>query len=850
MAVFRRTRRESYRRRRIQSATGQPGEGFALDGKGLANMGLFALLAALIVIVCFAGLSPPTPVIREGQMARTRVIADFDFTYRSEIETRALQEERGRRVPPVYRIDMSGYEAYSESFTRVLEALRTHFSLPADNAERPRVNAEEIAAALRQDEIPNPFDLNPSDLAVIFGTLSARERKEAAGEALQILRDVSRQGIYELDDSEFGDTVGRLSRFNVFDDEGRLDQVDIQPYEEALRSLRINLSALDVPRHVSIAFFRMLREGLKPNVRFDEAKTNALIARTQAAVEPVHVTVRQGDTILEPNTRVSARQVEQIEAYRQELARVRADERTLGVEIHFIERALLVMVIVFGAALYLRVSRISIAANQRIIAYAGLLVLFNLLIIRLLFEFQGSGVAAANPVLSSVVPFFTPVALGPMIITMLLGAAPGVLAAAFIGILNAMMHGNSLHILVASHITALVAIYFCRNIQMRARVVRAGFFSGLVLAAAAILIGLRDSVELTTIAYQVLAAAGAGALTGVIVVGILPFWENLFKVSTDITLLELTDFNHPLLRRLQIEAPGSYHHSLMVANLAENAAARIGANPLVCRVCSLYHDIGKMVKPEYFTENQRDGYNPHIERNPSMSALVIKAHVKEGVQLAREHKLPRIIIDVIREHHGTSLIQYFYYKALEQQRVSALPETPMPNAPRVELDKVNEDTYRYEGPRPHFVESTLIMLADSVEAAGRCLRKVTPQSIDELLEKIFQQRLDDGQLDDAPLTIRDLAAVRESFSFTLLNMLHARIEYPEDPEAARKARKRATRKSANPFAEAAERAAAREGGSTVPADSGARSIESEATESPAASDAAEPTPAAPRGNRS
>ncbi len=816
MAVFRRTRKESYRRRRIQAATGQPGEGFAFDRRGLANSGLFALLAVLIIVVCFTGLSPPTPVIREGQVARTRVTADVEFTYRSEIETRALQEERGRRVPPVYRIDMSGYESFKESFERIFEALQTHFSLPDAEAERPRPNAESIAEALRRDDIPNPYNLSPGDLAVVFGTLSPRQRRDATEEALHTLRDVLRQGIYEMDESPFGDASGRLSRFNVFDDEGRLDQVDIQPYEEALRSLRINLSALDVPRHVSIAYFRMLREGLRPNVRFDEEKTNELVARTQAAVEPVTVTVRQGDTILEPNSRVSARQVEQLEAYRRALRQAEAQERTLGLDPLFIERALLVIIIVLGAALYLRVSRISIADNQRIITYAGLLVIFNLFIIRLLFEFRTSGIAEANPVLSTVVPFLTPVALGPMIITMLLGVAPGVLAAAFIGILNAMMYGNSLHILVASHITALVAIYFCRNIQMRARVVRAGFFSGLVLASAAIFLGMRDSVEWTTVVYQVLAAAGAGALTGVIVVGILPFWENLFKVSTDITLLELTDFNHPLLRRLQIEAPGSYHHSLMVANLAENAAARIGANPLICRVCALYHDIGKMVKPEYFTENQRDGYNPHIERNPSMSALVIKAHVKEGVQLAREYKLPRVIIDVIREHHGTSLIQYFYYKALEQQRVSALPDSPMPNAPRVELDKVNEDTYRYEGPRPHFVESTLIMLADSVEAAGRCLRKVTPQSIDELLEKIFQQRLENGQLDDAPLTIRDLAAVRESFSFTLLNMLHARIEYPDNPEAERKARKRAARKSASPFAEAAERAAARETGGTPP----------------------------------
>ena len=161
-----------------------------------------------------------------------------------------------------------------------------------------------------------------------------------------------------------------------------------------------------------------------------------------------------------------------------------------------------------------------------------------------------------------------------------------------------------------------------------------------------------------------------GLLTGVLAVGLLPIFEQLFKITTEITLLELTDFNHPLLRRMQIEAPGTYHHSLMVANLSENAAAAIGASPLLCRVCCLFHDIGKLVKPEYFTENQRDRSNPHDEKNPSMSALVIKAHVKEGVEMARKEKLPRVITDVIRQHHGTTLIQYFYHQAQEKEKQS------------------------------------------------------------------------------------------------------------------------------------------------------------------------------------
>lgn len=806
MKKSRREGREGQKRRRLQGKPAEPGEGFSFDRGGLGNIALFAVLTVLIILVCFAGLSPASPLIQEGQVSRTRIIAEIGFEYESALETNRLREERGRRVPPVFRIDLGEFENFRDHLSELFEATGQHFAqLANDNAgARTRATGPAVTEFLQSASLRNPYNLNANDLALLLGELSPSRRAEVLVEGLRILEGIHLRGIYDTGESDFSDAGGGLRLFNITDATGQLEQVEIQPRDEALRMLRIQLSALDVSRGVSIALFRILREGVAPNIVFDEERTQANIAQTQAAVTPVRITVRQGDTIIEPNSRITARQVEQLDHYRRALREAQTSE--IGLQSVFIERALLTIVIVIGAALYLRVSRISLAKNRRLVLFSALLILFNLGIIRLVLELGTTAMAETFPVFTALLPYLLPIALGPMIITILLGTGPGILAAAIIGVLNAMMQGSSVVVLIASHLTALVAIYHCRNIQMRARVVRAGFFSGLVMGGAALFLGPRDAVEVTTVLLQVLAGIGAGSLTGVIVVGLLPVWENLFRYTTDITLLELTDFNHPLLRRLQVEAPGSYHHSLMVANLSENAAARIGANALLCRVCALYHDIGKMVKPEYYTENQRDGYNPHIERNPSMSALVIKSHVKEGVQMARQYKLPQVIIDVIREHHGTSLIQYFYYKALERARVNPVAEPAGPNAPRIELDPVNENTYRYEGPRPHFTESAIIMLADSVEAAGRSLRKVTPQSIEELLDKIVTQRLEDGQLDDTPLTVRELAAIKDSFAFTLLNMLHSRVEYPDEGEVAR-AKKRAARKSSHPFAEAAARAA-------------------------------------------
>jgi putative nucleotidyltransferase with HDIG domain len=246
---------------------------------------------------------------------------------------------------------------------------------------------------------------------------------------------------------------------------------------------------------------------------------------------------------------------------------------------------------------------------------------------------------------------------------------------------------------------------------------------------------------------------------------------------------------------MQMETPGTYHHSLVVANLAENAANAVGANPLLCRVCALFHDIGKTTKPGYFSENQREGMNPHADRNPSFSALIIKSHVKEGVDLALKHKLPKTVIDVIQQHHGTTLIQSFYQRARSSESPSPSPpaaggsHSPFP--PGLET-RVCETTFRYDGPKPQFKESAIIMLADSVEAATRSLRRVTPQHLGELIDQIFKSRLEDGQLDETPLTLVEINQIKSSFTFTLLNMLHARVAYSpevEKPEAKNGARK-------------------------------------------------------------
>ena len=256
---------------------------------------------------------------------------------------------------------------------------------------------------------------------------------------------------------------------------------------------------------------------------------------------------------------------------------------------------------------------------------------------------------------------------------------------------------------------------------------------------------------------------------------LLPFLERWFDIQTDISLLELSDANHPLLKELVQRAPGTYNHSINVASLSEAAAEAIGANGLLCRVGAYFHDVGKLRKPEYFIENQAGGPNKHDDLVPTMSTLVILAHVKDGIEIARTHHLPQPIIDLIEQHHGTTLVEYFFNRATRQQEEqNEEGGTPSP---------VDEADFRYPGPKPQTPEAAVMMLADTVESASRALREPAPARIENLVQEIAKKKFDDGQFDECSITIEQLFTIKASLIKSLNAMYHARVKYPEQQTA-------------------------------------------------------------------
>ncbi len=423
--------------------------------------------------------------------------------------------------------------------------------------------------------------------------------------------------------------------------------------------------------------------------------------------------------------------------------------------------------------------------NSRLFLVFGI-IFFQLAITKLLLVLCNSGLfVLLKPETAWLI---APYAFAPLVLCVLLGRNHGLYGAVFVSLWGSILVNKmDAPMLVNGLISGFTAVYLTLQVRRRARLIRAGLCVGLAIWLLSLTFGLIGPINLfnpgmtdwTMIGMQSALAIGNGIVTAMLVGGALPILEHLFAITTDISWLEASDLNHPLLRRMTIEAPGTYHHSLVVANLAESAAEAIGANATLCRVCSYFHDVGKLVKPDYYTENMNFERNPHDDLAPTMSALIIIAHVKEGVDLALKHGLNQQVIDVIQQHHGTSLVFYFYKRAL-QQHEDARAGGKIMKMREEDIPEVSEESFRYSGPRPQSKEAGIISLADMVESASRSLEKPTPAKIEQLVNDLIDQRLADHQLDECDLTLRELRTIAERFRFTLMNMLHTRIAYPKE----------------------------------------------------------------------
>lgn len=763
-----------------------------LESSRIISTLVFAATVAAIVLISFVGVTITNLPVLPNQLSSVRIVSSASFSYESVEKTQQARNAIRDRTPPVYRLENESLRLFETHLDELLADLEKFEQNHPAGAPFVANREADFAALVETFNAKGPYRVGADDLTTLLAAGDAKTRHDLMEKGRIILRNIYADGVH--DDRAFGSSnPGEITVYKVVEAGGQIARRSAQSMEDAFGYLRVNVSA-EMPRpELAQAMFRLLRNGLVPDLAFDDVATKRLQNEAMQSVRPVSVSVENGQTIIEPGTRVTPEQYEMLVALRRYLS----DHGDLAIERveQLFYRILLVLAMVMASVFYIRLEdRATLHSNSRL-ALLALVVIINLALVRLTYGLASLPFFADDTAAASLLPYLAPTAIAPLVIAILIDAGSASFMALFISIFTSVIYGNRLDLLVLTFLGSMVAIYCSRQTRKRSTVLRASALGGLTVAVFALFLGVVDQLDPLTVLKHMATGLGTGLLTGGIVVGLLlPVLERLFKHTTDITLLELTDYNHPLLRLMQMEAPGTYHHSLIVAQLSENAAGAIGANPLLARVCALFHDIGKTARPGHFSENQQDGVNPHDGGDPAASALIIKSHVRDGVALAIRHRLPRAVTDVIQQHHGTTLIRYFYQRAVSQTRPPGPATAPPFGAAGPEPASagsggapVNETHFRYDGPRPRFKESAIIHFADGVEAASRTLRTVTPQHLAELIDAIVRQRIEDGQIEEAPLTFKEISLIKQSFAFTLLNMLHGRVAYPPTTPATGRA---------------------------------------------------------------
>ncbi len=727
-------------------------EGLWRSADRLLGSDWFFSLLFFVVAVAVLGLPPgrtrPLDLLVEGQTLRRDVVAREPIRLVDLERTADRRREAAAGVPPVFFLDAEGGARASEALGDVfrrgrldLESGRT----PEGGASLRVAVGEERAVPALRSLVETGFSASVErDLRAIVADTMARPivggRAALAGAAaILVVREPGR-----------GEE--RISDFSAILD---LDEARRIAREAVVARASIPAASRQALGDIAAAF-------VQANLSFDPRATEERRRAAQREVAPVLEAVPAGTMLVRAGETVTAETLARLEVARS----ARPSRAARAPELAGL--LILVGMLAFFLFRYTRYHQRHFRKVRNLHALLVIAILSMLLLARAVFWIVHGAVSDLGPPFDDPrsYAYVVPMAGGAILVALLANGRISMVFSAFTALLFGAMRGFDAYALIWALLVQWAGVYAITTYRERSALLRAGLLAGLAGAAAALAVeGLRGGLgSLAAALYGATLAFAGGALgTGLLVSFALPLFEGLFRVLTDVRLLELSNINNPLLSQFAVKAPGSYNHSLIVGTLAEEAAKSIGANSLFCRVAAFYHDIGKIRKPEYYVENQR-GQNPHDRLSPYMSALIISAHVKDGIRLAQEAGLPEQIVDIVPQHHGTRVMGYFYDKA----RRSADPS----------LGPVSEADFRYPGPKPQTREAAIFMLSDAVEAAARTVDDPTPGRLGEVVHKVTRAIVLDRQLDECDLTFADLEKIEAAFLRALASMYHHRVDYP------------------------------------------------------------------------
>jgi hypothetical protein len=717
----------------------------------------FYLIVFVFVLSYFLSYVPPRslPKLKEGEIASTDLISPLDLNIEDTETTAKRRNEAEEAVLPVYTLDENSFLSTEESIRQLFEFGRDWLksaSAPARTAELQKAVAEKFDIEIPVQELDSLVKSNFSP--------------EVQETLISLIGKVSSQGIiisknlFIRKEPERGLTLmrGPASERPIPVD-GILDLIegrerfasDVEKLEISSRNKRLLLGLAEVL--------------LRPNVSFNKAETESRKERARARVETVFYRLKKGKVIVRKGDEATAENLKWISIINQNLREAR------DWLVHLAGTFLLFALFFLTLWYYLK-SLLKFRAALNIYLMMGVSLILGLLVYKL-FSFLATLFSqfARLPILTEVevYRFAFPYQFGVIIFAFLTTNTVTLIFAILNSLLVGYMFQGHFQFMLFSFIGGLAAVYGIRYYQKQKRTsaLRTGLF-----VVAPINVFLIITLELIqekiggpgAIAAEAIMGLLGGALSAAFAFVLLPVFENVFGFVTQTKLLDLTNSDLPVFRQMAMEAPGSYHHSLVVSTLAEKAAEELGLDTMLVKAGALYHDIGKVKRPEYFLENISRNSDLHKDMTPSLSSLVIINHVKEGAEAAKKLKLPKKIKEIIEQHHGSSLVRYFFHKAKEVYDP--------------EMQKIEEENYRYPGPPPQGKEAALIMLADSVEAASRSIKSPSRENLKRLIIEIFENYLQDGQLDDCDFSLRELRAIAESFHTTLFAIYHPRIQYP------------------------------------------------------------------------
>ncbi|MCI8335713.1 MAG: HDIG domain-containing protein [Peptococcaceae bacterium] len=529
--------------------------------------------------------------------------------------------------------------------------------------------------------------------------------------------------------------------------------------EDGVTEEQIDSALNKISKDIAAASFSSQGKGLlnglvaaidfQPNLVYDAIATMEEIEKVTADVKPIVISVKPGEKILSKGSIVTAEEVETMQY--------------LGLQSSKSPFITYVGVFLLVACTYLLIiyyiyKKKSVVRREANMIILGILFTLFLLVIKI-----SSWLSISDQMdISSVSGYLVPVAAFSMLIAALINSDIAIFITAIMGIFMTLILSGQPYCGIVAIVGGMVGIYQVSSVNSRSQFVGSSFYVGLSNAVIIAALGLMNDQSYVLIGFGVLFGLINGVVSSIFMTGALPFFERAFRITTVGKLIELSNSNHPLLKQLMIEAPGTYHHCILVGNLAEAAADAIGADPLLARVASYYHDVGKLKRPSFFIENQEGGENPHDKLLPTLSTLILVSHVKDGADMLRELSFPKEIINILEQHHGTDLASFFYNKALESAE---------------EGEEVKKSDFCYPGPKPQMKEAAIVMLADSVQAAVQSLKGPTKGQIEGKIREVIKGKLNAGQLEECDLTFKDLDIIAETFTLVLAGSQHKRIDY-------------------------------------------------------------------------